>query len=62
MNRAMVAAGTVIVLCIGIIFLLRDEPEPEPPPTAAAPPPAPRIVPKKLDSAAPPAAPRKATP
>lgn len=61
MNRAMIAAGTVIILCIGIIFLLRDAPAPEPPPTAAAPPPAPRIVPKKTDTATP-AAPRKAAP
>src|SRR5688572_13350610 len=62
MNRAMIAAGTVIILAIGLIFLLRDDPEPEPPPAAAGPPPAPRIVPKKLDSDARPAAPRKAAP
>jgi hypothetical protein len=62
MNRAMIAAGTVIILAIGLIFLLRDDPEPEPPPAAAGPPPAPRIVPKKLDSDARPPAPRKAAP
>jgi hypothetical protein len=63
MNRAVIAAVTVLVIMsIGIVFLLRDDPEPEPPPAAAAPPPAPRIVPKKLDSDAPPVAPRKAAP
>ena len=63
MNRAVLAAGAVIViLAIGIVFLLRDEPEPEPTPTASAAPPAPRIVPKKLDSDARPAAPKKAAP
>lgn len=64
MNRTTIAVAALIaVMGWALFFLLRDDPEPAPAATAAAPPPAPRVVPKKVDPAAPvPAEPRKATP
>ena len=61
MSRAVIVIGAVtVVLGVGAVFLLREDPEPAPAP-AAAPPSAPRIVPKK--GPAPVAeAPRKAAP
>ena len=64
MNRAVIVGGALIIIVIGVgvVFLMRED---EPAPVAeapATPPPAPRIVPKKTDSAPPPVAPRKATP
>jgi hypothetical protein len=62
MNRAVIVGGALtVIVAAGVVFLMREG-EPAPVEEAPAPPPAaPRIVPKKTDSAAPPAA-RKAAP
>jgi hypothetical protein len=62
MNRAVIVGGALtVIVAAGVVFLMLEG-EPAPVEEAPAPPPAaPRIVPKKTDSAAPPAA-RKAAP
>jgi hypothetical protein len=61
MNRAVIVGGALTVIVAAGVMLLMREGEPAPVEEApATPPAAPRIVPKKTDSAAPPA--RKAAP
>src|SRR5688572_33164427 len=63
MSRVAIVAGAVtVVLGVGVVFLMRDNPEPAAPATnASAPPPGSRVVRKKVDSAPAPA-PKKAPP
>ena len=63
MTRVAIVAGAVtVVLGVGVVFLMRDNPEPAAPATnASAPPPGSRVVRKKVDSAPAPA-PKKAPP
>ena len=62
MTRVAIVAGAVIVaLGIGLVFLMRDDPEPAPAINASAPPPGSRVVRKKVDSIPAPA-PKKAPP
>ena len=58
---AIVAGAVTVLLGIGLLFLMRDDPEPAPAANASAPPPASRIVRKKVDNtpSAVPAAPKK---
>jgi hypothetical protein len=64
MNRTTIAVGALIAfLAWALFFVLRDAPQPPPAATATVPAPAPRVVPKKIDPAAPPvAAARRKTP
>ena len=63
MNRAViVGAALTVIVAAGVVFLMREG-EPAPVEEApATPPAAPRIVPKRTDSGAPPVAPKKAAP
>jgi len=65
MNRTTIAVAALIAfLAWALFFVLRDAPAPPPAVSATDPPPAPRVVPKKIDPAAPPVAtaPRKTPP
>ena len=61
MHKAVVVAGLAVLLGVGVIFLLRGDPEPEPVPAANASAP-PRVVPKKMEPARVAETPRKAPP